>query len=278
MGFARQPVLVPEIEERLKEEMRPLWNGGALARDIASKLNFGVKVEGNPYSKLKVRHVWFYRFKFGFRKRKGGIKKGRPRYKKKLEEPMQFKEFQATLDKRIPHVPTDYARRKRAYLILHYWTPLRRSEILERVAKDFSIKHDVLKINLYRKKKYYREGEKKEPFYLSLRMPLVDEVVDWVTRFEDDERPFSFSGWTGWNYVREVFEGYYPHFFRFDYITKAIENAEDVKTIVIELLNDTGLDLATITTYVMANPKHRTSINERELASLQHSGIALPVK
>ena len=271
MPIRRAAILKPEIEDKLKKELHTLWDAGFPARIIAEKLNFGVK--GTDYEKLKRHHVWFYRSKFKFKKRRGGIKKGSSRYKVKHQEIMPFQKFASNLNEKVPKIPTSWVQRIRAYIILHYWTPLRKSEIIERKRKDFKIKGEVLIIDLYRKKKFYRPGTDTEPFYLSLKMPLVEEVVEWIEKFKPSERPFNFSKWTGWNYVKQVFEDYYPHFFRFSYITKAIENAEDAKTIIIELINDTGLDLSTITTYIMANPRHRTSINERELQKLRDEGI-----
>lgn len=276
MGFSRQPLLKPEVEEQLKKDLHPLWTNGVPANSIAEMLHFGE--ENSPYQKLKPLHVWFYRSKFRFHKRKIGIPKGKPRYKNKQEETMSFQEFYTQLNKRVPPTPFPYTRRKRTYLILHFWTPLRKSEIYERQRQDFEIKGNTLRINLYRKKKYYRPNEKKEPFFLPLKLPLLNEVIEWLNHFEPEERPWNFSSTTAWNYVKEVFEDHYPHFFRFDYITKAVENAQDPKTLIIELLMDTGLDLATISAYIMSNPKHRTSINERELESLTKTGININKK
>jgi hypothetical protein len=276
LGFSRQPVLKPELEQQLKEDLHPLWLNGMSAPKIAKVLQFGIS--GTKYEKLKKYHVWFYRSKFRFHKRHRGIPKGKSRYKKKIEETMTFQTFQKTLNNRVPPTPFPYTQRKRTYLILHFWTPLRKSEIYERQRQDFEIKGNTLRINLYRKKKYYRPNEKKEPFFLPLKLPLLNEVIEWLNHFEPEERPWNFSSTTAWNYVKEVFGDYYPHFFRFDYITKAVENAQDPKTLIIELLMDTGLDLATISAYIMSNPKHRTSINERELESLTKTGININKK
>jgi hypothetical protein len=143
--------------------------------------------------------------------------------------------------------------------------PLRNTEIIERVRKDFTIKDGVLKINLYRKKKYYRPNAEPEPFFLRTTYPMVDEVVDWVDRFDKDERPFDFKRWTAWNYVRQVFPTYYPHFFRFNYITRGVNNAEEPGSLIRALLEDTGLDIATVSEYVMADSRFKNSLNDREL-------------
>jgi len=273
MGFTRSPILKPEIEKQLKEQMEPLWINGKTASEIADILEF--ENPDTPYQKLKTFHVWFYRSKFNkesngkkFKKRKGGIEKGKPRYKVVHEEPMPFNIFQTTLDQRIPYLGP-YSQKKRAYIILHYWSPLRKTEIIERVREDFTVKNNILKVNLRRKKKYYRPNAKFEPFYLPLAMPLSQEIWDWVKQCGPDEHPFNFTPWTGWNYVQQTFKNYYPHFFRFDYITKAVENARDPGTLISELLSDTGLDLQTVSTYIMSNPKYRTAISKRELENIK---------
>jgi hypothetical protein len=226
----RSAILKPETEVQLAGEMLPLWRQRPklTAKQIAEELNFGEK----PYEKLKKYHVYFYREKFNkgsgeegkyewlepfrgkFRRRKkGGTKKGHHRYKHEPEETMPYPVFRDTLNDKVP-IPEDkyggewyekYVCRKRAYLILHYWSPLRRSEIIERKGRDFKITRDVLKIVLYRKKKYYKKGAKPEPFFLTRELPLADEVVSWVRKFRANERPFDFSGVQGWRYVKDVF-------------------------------------------------------------------------
>jgi hypothetical protein len=281
MVFARQPLLKPEIEEKLEADLEPLWTDGLTAKQIAERLEFGTP-EGT-YKKLKPMHVYFYREKFGFRRRKKGIKKNRPRYKDKQDTTMDFTEFQETLNDKVPKSDDPKVKRKRAYLILSFWTPLRKSEIIERVRKDFTRRGGRLKINLYRKKKFYRKNAESEPFFLPLSTPMLDEVVDWIfgtvdgeKRFQPDERPFNFTGWTAWKYVHDVFDGLYPHFFRFDWVTKAIENADNVAAIIPELLRDTGMDVLTIMSYVMKNPKQRTSITDREIEILRAAGVEIP--
>jgi len=267
--FKRMPLLSPEVEAQLKEDMRPLWVQGNTAREIAEELKFG---EGS-YAKLKPLHVWFYRAKWGskdgFHRRKKGIPKGKPRYKVKFDETMPFAEFKSLLNQNAPVCDDDEVMMKRAYFILHYWTPLRKSEILERVRRDFKVKHEFLVINLYRKKKHYGLNAKPEPYYLLLELPLVDEVVEWIKKFKSNEHPFNITPLKAWYWAKETFDGRYPHFFRFDYITKAVENAEDARTILAELLDDTRMDITTVTGYVMASPKHRAAISRRELKTLR---------
>jgi hypothetical protein len=273
MGLKRQPILEPEVEEELKIALEPLWTEGLTAQQIAERLEFGV-ADGN-YKKLKPMHVWFYREKFGFKRRKKGIKKGEHRYHAKRNTVMTFQEFEETLNKELPYSDDPEVRMKRAYMILSFWTPLRKSEILERLRKDFTIESGALKIDLYRKKKRYPKNAETEPFFLPLTTPILKEVTDWVFKFKKDERPFNFDGWHAWRYVKDVF-GLYPHYWRFDWVTKAIMEADNVAAIIPELLRDTGMDTSTILNYIMKNPRTRTSITDRTLDTLRALGFDIP--
>lgn len=277
MVFSRQPVLKLEVEAQLKDDLRPLWRKGDQAKKIAKELNFG---KPGPYKKLKPYHVYFYRSKFNFhRRRKPTIEKGTRRYKVKHEEIMLFQTFRDTLNEKIPKSTNFHTQRKRTYLILHYWTPLRKSEIYERTIDDLEIDNNVLTIDLYRKKKYYKPTAESEPINIPLEMPMMDEVVQWLqerkwaTPSNSKMRPWKISCTTALNYVSEVFEGYYPHFFRFSFITKAIENTKDPSAIITKVMAKTGLNLVTVTKYVMKNKKYSTSIDKRELEILKEQGI-----
>jgi len=279
MGFVRSSKLRPEIEAQLKDEMKPLWDGSFSAIQIAYKLGFGEPrlkkllkdYEPDPrYEKLKAYHVYFYRSKFKFKRRRTPPRaKGKTRYKIKHDEVMTFEQFKNTLNEKVAKNSVRYCQRMRAFLILLYWTPLRNTEIIERTRADFSMISGSLKIDLYRKKKYYHLGKKSEPFYLRMSYPLVDEVVDYILTVDDpDERPFNFTRWTAWNYVRQVFEGYYPHFFRFNYITRGVNNAKDAGQLITTLLGDTGLNISTVSEYIMQNPRFRNTLNDRQMELL----------
>jgi hypothetical protein len=189
---------------------------------------------------------------------------------------VSWNEFKARLNSELPFVDWGteygfYVCRKRAYLLLHFWTPLRKSEILERSRKDFSIKGQFLEISLYRKKKYYKKNDKgviiakPEPFYLPLQTPYINEILDYLKHFKLNERPFNFSGVTAWNYVKDIFPTKFPHFWRFDWITKAVENADDPGKLMVDLLKDTGLDVQTVVAYIMANPRFKGTISLKML-------------
>lgn len=70
-----------------------------------------------------------------------------------------------------PNSKNFYVRRKRAYLILHYWTPLRKSEIYDRTINDFETKKGELVIHLRRKKKKYKHIDDEEPLEVPLAFP-----------------------------------------------------------------------------------------------------------
>jgi hypothetical protein len=283
MGLKRLPILEPEVEEELRIALEPLWTEGLTAQQIAQRLEFG-NPESN-YKKLIPAHVWYYREKFekelkkrgevGFKRRKKGIKKGKHRYHAKRDTVMTFQEFEETLNEQLPYSTDPEVQCERAYIILSFWTPLRKSEIIERLRKDFSIDSGTLKIDLYRKKKRYPKNAETEPFFLPLTTPMIGEVTKWIFKFKKDERPFNFDGWHAWKYVHDVF-GLYPHFWRFDWVTKAIQNADNVAAIIPELLRDTGMDVQTIMSYIMKNPKYRTSITDRDLDILRAAGVDIP--
>lgn len=314
MPFARTALLKPDVETALAKQMLPLWRADFTAEQIMKELDFGEpflvikhKRVDNPYIKLQKFHVWNYRTKFNkgkekhlkrfknkFKPREGhGIPKGQSRYKDKQDETMSFTEFRNTLDAELPLIEgidqkyCNFIQRKRAFLITLFWCPLRKSEVYERVEKDFKIMGDALKINLYRKKKYYKLGAKTEPFFLKLQIPLVNEVVNWVLKSKkewkvplvdkegnivtDDNgkpilnrHPFNFNSWTAWHYVKTIFPNKTCHYFRFNWITKAISNARDPRYIINELLIDTGLNIQTVRSYIMDNPRFRGAINVRE--------------
>jgi len=309
--FARQPLLPVVVEKGLVEELKIRLSVGDSARSIARDLGFGdirldkrdkdgkvIERFRNPaYNKLKIFHVWLYREKYNKQVdeknknlpldkqlpliprsprayKNAGIKKGESRYKHKREDPMSFTEFRDILNKNLPFENRDSIRKQRAFLILGYWCVLRKSEIYERKRKDFSVKNDLLTITLYRKKKYYRVGSQPEPFPVPLGQSdksMLNEVVEWIDTFGDEEYPFKMSSNTAWIYVRDVFPGLYPHFWRGDWITKGIDNADDPAELLRKLLKDTGLDIRTISYYIMKNTRHQAEIGrtmlEKELTA-----------
>lgn len=290
--FKRTAKLSREVEDQLQSQLSKLIPQGISAKQIARELHFG---EPGMYAILKVPDVWAYRGKFNdpelMEKRgykpfgkfpgKRGRKKGCSHYNDKREKTMSLTEFKDRLNSSTtPPGKTgynkDYNRRKRAYLILQYWSVLRKSELYERKRKDFTIEGDLLKIMLLRKKKFhklkeYRVDAPQEPFYIPLtdaKEMMMNEVVSWIDSWGAEERPFDFDGGTAWNYTREVFPGLYPHFFRADWISKTIAKTNDTEGLISKLLKDTRMDIRTIINYILQDPKNKAALG-REMAKLE---------
>lgn len=62
--------------------------------------------------------------------------------------------------------------------------------------------------------------------------------------------------------MNQVFPEYYPHFFRFNYIT---EEANDPETSLAELKAKTGLHLVTLNSYLMTSKRLQEAIDRRRL-------------
>jgi integrase len=212
-------LLSPEIEEELKKELTPLWLAGLSGSEIADRLGFGK----GKYEKLKgkseferINYVYYYRKKFGLPNR-------RPHYKfGKQEEIMDLKSFielleSSRLEKEF------FENRRRAFLILLYWTGLRKSEIYERKVSDFVIDDKYLIIYAPRKKK---KQVKILPLYLPRKLWGIEEVISWIKQFKDDERPFNFNAVTAWNYVKIFEKKLYPHYFRLNRVTLLCDNPD----------------------------------------------------
>ena len=184
---------------------------------------------------------------------------------------MERETFFQILDEKL-NKKTFHHRRQRSYLILHYWTPLRKSEIYERVISDFEIKSDTLIVHLLRKKKKYKPSVTDEPINVPLAFPKMEEVVEWLRKEEwkrDNNplnRPWNISHQTAWRYVNQIFPGYYPHFFRFNYIT---EEANDPETSLAELKAKTGLHLVTLNSYLMTSERLQEAIDRRRLERIK---------
>jgi hypothetical protein len=291
-AFARQPLLTKEEEDELKVKMRYRWKKGMKGKEIAEELGFG---EPGIYEKLKPNYIYYYRQKLNLPPRnEPPFPKDSPRYKK---QPTKLKEdyglidpetFEKTLNAKLPaKSKLFWVKRARAYLILHYWTPLRSSEIYERTIYDFKVTKDKLIIHLLRKKKSTHKDDD-EPIYIPRAFPLIDEVIDWFENGEwkekkvkvttrsgkektvPSDRPFHFGKDTANAYVKEAFPDYYPHYFRYHYITRKASNP---KTSIDELVAKTKLTLPALQHYIITDEKTQESLDEREIKNLRDEGL-----
>jgi len=261
--------LSPELEGTLKIQLTPLWDRGIPAKEIAQRLLFG---EPGPYEKLKDYHIWYYRKKMGMRarvRRKSGIS----RYKVRPEEinapPME--ELIPTLSRVYPlddKIKSIERKNKMAwaYILLHYYTPLRKSEIYERTIKDFKVGTspylgNYLVIDLFRKKKIVdqKHPPKKAPFYIDTNAPYVNKILDWMNvriheTGDDKQLLFPISSWQAWNIMKRAFSDLYPHYWRFKYIT---DRASNPSVPIEDLLVDTDLHILTLRKYLMTGEIQR---------------------
>jgi hypothetical protein len=271
-GWApRQPLLSKDVLNALKEDLIPLWDEGLSAEEIADRLEFGKY----PYEDLKTYHVWYYRKQFGCQKRKGGIEKGKPRYNVKPDviEPPTIQEIEAKLNEVYPLLKNNAGATDlntlmvRAYIWLHRYSPLRKSEIYERELGDFYIdeKAKILTLQNFIRKKKLKGKAKEAPFLIPLDYPhVMDEIVTYLVRRiertqDSSAKAFPMSGWVAWNRMKKAFPDMYPHYWRFKYIT---ESASDPNVPIEDLLADTDLNLLTLRRYMMTGERQR-------LASLQ---------
>ena len=291
MSLVRQPLLKPEVEDKLKNELSKHWLAGMKGKDIAQELTFGVK--GSPYEKLKPCYVYYYRQKFAkdepelfplrqapsFAKNTLSANRNlrRTRYKVQPDEIglIEPEEFIELLNEKLPH-DSFYCRRARSYLIVHFWTPLRSSEIYERVIQDFKITKDKITISLFRKKKKHMFGDKKEPIDIRRNFPLVDELVEWLEGEEwkheknPENRPWNISHDTARNYVKELGEDIYPHYFRFRYLTEQVNYPD---TSIGDLKSKTHLTLSALERYVFASKQVERRLDDRITERLRKKGL-----
>jgi hypothetical protein len=312
----RQPLLNLEQEEKLKLDFKELWDAKDengkwkyTSLEIAEQLGFG---KPGTYEKLKPHYIRYYRQKFEAqhqekpdkfplsfpRRRTPAFELGEHRY---INHPktlglLSFSEFEEKLNEILPYSNNFYIRRKRSFLILLFWTPLRESELYERVyikeKEDFEITPTHLVIHLLRKKKKTHD-DSDEPIKIPKALPLVNEVIKWLQDAEwrrmvpvRDKRgrkikengkvkellnlrPWKIGSQTAWNYVHEVFGDRVPHYFRYNYIT---DGANDPNVSLRHLKAKTRLTLAALEKYVFTDERAEDEFDKLKLKRLKAQG------
>jgi hypothetical protein len=165
-------------------------------------------------------------------------------------------------------IDSPYYHRVRSYSIAHYWLPLRASEIYERTIEEIEVTSKKVIFHLVRKKKKYRD-EEDEPVSIPIHFKLVDELVnyltnpelrkEWDTKKNKRHRPWKISIWTSRNYIKEVFEDAYPHFWRFYFIT---DRANDPLSSIVQLQSKTRLTLVALQKYIKTTEKAEEEVVE----------------
>lgn len=298
MSYQRQPLLSPEVEQQLKEEMYPLWKSGVKGKKIAEQLQFGVKE--TLYKKVNPKYIFFYRQKFedqhqknskenplsfsirrkpAFAKRTKSASKKLPRTRYRYPPGkigmLPINEFIEALNKKLPqNISSFYYKRSRAFLITLYHTPLRSSEIYERTIDDFEITTKKIVIHLLRKKKGRNRDVDDEPISIPRLLPLVEELVDWLEsdrwKYNNSEmRPFKMTWITALRYVRSVFPKRYPHYFRFRFIS---EEADQPGATPRKLMQKTKLTIGAVNRYIITDEKTEEEIDEARIERYKKEG------
>ena len=127
-----------------------------------------------------------------------------PAYNKKITRLMQYDEFKTA----IIDLPPD----RQALLSILFFAGCRVSEALALTSNDINCTSDTIYIQFFRLK-----GSKQTD---PTEVPRADALL-WVC--EQEGKLFTFGRQTAWRTVKKVFDDLYPHYFRMNRFTKAIE-------------------------------------------------------
>ena len=284
MGVRGYSILTPIQEERLREEIEPLWhlkNPDGSYRytgvEIAESIGFGkTEAPNNPYALLEPERIYNYRLKLGIIPRREY--RGYPhRYKNKQDELIDLDEIIA----RIEAVPCrDFNnRRKRAGCMLGFYGGMRNTENRLLVRGDFEFDEnpygdEVLRCNAFRLKKGRQVSRAEATYSIELMFSwvFVREIADYVDRFSESERPWDVSRQTWWRWHKEILgSDFYPHFLRENRITFF---ASDPRFSLAEIRAWTGLHLITLESYISKSRRYSiTAAQKMGEYILEHSNI-----
>lgn len=264
MSIGRQSRLDRKSVRLLKKELKTLWmakneeGGWAFnGKQIAKMLGFGVP--GGPFETLSPENVYHYRQYFGFKKRSNKITHPH-RYKHgKQDEPIDLSDWIKRIDT-IPKFGFN-SKRRRTFNEFVFWTGLRKGELLIMTPSDIVIDGERMIINAFRLKKgdVSRE-EATYPLELRLGWLFVDEIYDWVNRFDENERIYDIHPWTAWNYVKSIYPEGYPHYMRLNRITAM---CSDPRFSIAEIRAWTGLHIVTINEYISKSGRFATTAAQK---------------
>jgi len=241
--------LSKEVEEQLKKDLELLWSSDLTGPEIAEKLKFGSGI----YEKLKPTHVYHYRQKFDLPVRVHHYKYGKlaeihpdmlkDKNSSILKDVMDLNVFKKYLEG-IKGKREFYLLRKRAFLILLFWSGLRKSEVYDLRRREFDITPEGLTLLAIRKKK---AKKKVLPLFLPRSLWGIEEAISWVGRFPPEERPFDISDTAAWMYAKDMAKALYPHFFR---ASKVTSMADDPEMTITKMRAWFGFSLQVIESYL----------------------------
>lgn len=138
--------------------------------------------------------------------------KGKTRYRtegQKLTQPISHEEFKQGMD--TGHFIND---NHKAYVVVLYYTAVRKTEARRAVKEQFQITKDKLIFSVGKRLKH---GIETPPLSVPLNAEYMELVVNEIEKAKSGERVFQFCDKTAYNVVHRVF--HYPHFFRLSRIT-----------------------------------------------------------
>jgi hypothetical protein len=328
MSYSRQPLLSKQQEDELKSKMEPLWNQvepKLTGMEIAKQLKFGQP--NSDFAVLKPCYVYFYRQKFNlplraeakFKKHGVDVPEHRYKFSPKELKLMSPETFVATLNETLPktiinsagvEVKNIFAEPQRCFLITLFQTPLRASEIYERVQNmpldsgkaknDFEILDNKIIIHLLRKKKRFHK-EADEPISIRRDFPLVEEIAEYLQskswektfngkpnkvkkkdaygvpikshgayQFELNHRPFNISKTCADNWVKSVFG---DEFYCHYFRFCYVTSATKIPGMkVSELRAKTYLTLSALETYIFTPEMTEDEFDAKKAIELKKGG------
>jgi integrase len=165
--------------------------------------------------------------------------KGKTKYRaegRKLTQPITSFEFNEGMEN--GYFVND---NHKAYVILLYYTGVRKNEARRAIKDQFQITKDKLIFTVGERLKH---GIETPPLSIPLNAEYMDFVVKEIENTKPGARVFMFSDKTAYNVVRRVF--HYPHFFRLSRITNFFAEGWTIA----QVKNWTGLSLEALNYYV----------------------------
>ena len=116
--------------------------------------------------------------------------------------------------------------------------------------------NEVLRIIVFRLKKGDRVTRQHATYPIELRTDwaFLPEIIKWIERFSDKERPWKVDRTTWWRWTKKVFgKKFYLHWQRLNRISFV---CSDPRFSLLEIRNFTGLHLATIEAYMTKSRRY----------------------
>lgn len=150
-----------------------------------------------------------------------------------------------------------------ALIALFYWTGLRRSEVLGDKGHKWMTKKGLktsdpfpgllkedLSVDdqfLYVQQVARKHGKREAPLAIPLELPYVNLIVTRWQAAGPNRKVFPISYVTFWRILKRIDPKLYPHYFRFNRITKFAKNP---KTSIAQICTWTGLNPITVSRYL----------------------------